>query len=95
MNNPKKDNIGSFTVTSNDTVNDTLNLSDSEIIALNKRNSNIYHGIKDHPGLRFPQLYEFLKITDPTITRVTFSRRVSYMSDLIEFRGSSDWRIFY
>lgn len=66
----------------NDTVNDTVKY-------LNQRDSNIYKIIKMHPGLRYPQLYEYLKITDPKISRVTFSRRIAKMSELIEFRGST------
>ena len=64
-----------------ETVNETVNY-------LNKRDSNIYRIIKLHPGLRFPQLYEYLVVTDPHISRATFMRRIAHMSDLIEFVGA-------
>lgn len=60
-----------------------------DISTLNSRDANIYKTIKLYPGLRYPQLEEYLKVTDPNVTRQIFSKRVIAMKDLIEFRGSS------
>ena len=75
-----------------DTIGDTVNhnsvtVSDT-VTSLNQRDSNIYRIIKLHPGLRYPQLSQYLKITDPTITRESFARRISKLRSFIEFKGS-------
>ena len=73
-----------------DTVNEPVNEPVNDTVKyLNQRDSNIYKIIKMHPGLRYPQLYEYLKITDSKISRATFKRRIAKMSELIEFRGST------
>lgn len=82
------DTVNNNSVTVSDTVNhNSVTVSDA-VTSLNQRDSNIYRIIKLHPGLRYPQLSQYLKITDPTITRESFARRISKLRSFIEFKGS-------
>lgn len=66
-------------------INDEL---DEGLVTLNKRDSNIYKTIQNHPGLNYTQLEEYLLILDPTITRDAFQKRVKGLSNMIEFKGA-------
>lgn len=65
--------------------NITVNITTNE---LNRRDSNIYRIIKQPPGLRYPQLYEYLKALDPDLNRNTFKRRIIELNNFIEYKGS-------
>ena len=86
---------GTVNVTVNDSVNGKEIATKDKIISLDKRDSNIYRIIKLHPGLRYPQLFEFLSVTDPTLNRRSFARSIKKMSDLVEFRGSNKTGGYY
>ena len=64
------------------------NRKNEAVRTLSMRDSNIYRMIKAHPGLRYPQLQDYLKVIDPTLGRGAFGRRIASMTDLIEFRGA-------
>lgn len=83
--NPNQHIIDNKGKTDIDTVNDTVN---DTVKYLSQRDSNIYNVIKQHLGLRFPQLIDYLIVVDPKMNKRSFARSVATMKDLIQFRDS-------